>query len=364
MQRKNYLDAVRAFAALLVVTVHTQQTFHAPSRVIEILAAMGQLGVQLFFVLSAYLIFDSLDRIEKNGGTLGEFFVHRFLRIAPLYYFALFMGLLVFGLIFPALNWSKHAPVGYTPANILANLVFIHGIVPAANNSVVGGGWSIGAEMLFYLMAPVMFAWRRTPLRLVALGALCFPIVYAAIGVVQPMIGAPDYVDDNGFLYFSILNQLPVFVCGTLLFVWRDRLFKLNALVSAIGWLAPLGAAYYIWVWHFTDKLTFSFVPALAGVSSVFFIVLMSMAKNVGTLLSECGKRAFSMYLLNLPSILIVAAIGRKLDLHIPFFAAVPLVALLAYLIAGVTYRFIERPFIELAKRLTNPARSDSLFLR
>jgi peptidoglycan/LPS O-acetylase OafA/YrhL len=82
--RRDYLDVVRAFAALLVIIVHTQQHFPAPGRAIELMASFGQLGVQLFFTLSAFLIFESLDRIKNHGGRLTEFFVHRLLRIAPL----------------------------------------------------------------------------------------------------------------------------------------------------------------------------------------------------------------------------------------------------------------------------------------
>jgi peptidoglycan/LPS O-acetylase OafA/YrhL len=65
--RKGYLDAVRAFAAFLVVVVHTGQFFPASNHFIQLFAAMGQLGVQLFFVLSAFLIFESLDRLRGKA---------------------------------------------------------------------------------------------------------------------------------------------------------------------------------------------------------------------------------------------------------------------------------------------------------
>jgi peptidoglycan/LPS O-acetylase OafA/YrhL len=357
VERKNYLDAVRAVAALLVVIVHTQQQFPAPNRAVEILAGMGQLGVQLFFVLSAYLIFDALDRLQKKGGTLDEFFLHRFLRIAPLYYFAMVAMLLVFGWLYPAIGWSPHAPQSYTVSNVLANVFFIHGLVPAANNSVVGGGWSIGTEMLFYVMAPVLFALRDRRLVIIATAAACYPIVLAAIKI--PYFSTNSFVIDNGFLYFSIMNQLPVFICGCLLFSIKDEAFSIPTFGAVIGWIAPMVFAGYIWVTNFTGTMTFFFVPFLAGVSSAFFIIFMSKVKISNWLVIEFGRRAFSIYIFNLPALMLVKSAAGHLGVHLHYFAAVPIVATLVFVFAGFTYRFVEQPFLNLTKRLSNPTCAD-----
>jgi peptidoglycan/LPS O-acetylase OafA/YrhL len=353
MSRKNYLDAVRAFAALLVVVVHTQQHFPAPNRAVELLASFGQLGVQLFFVLSAFLIFESLDRIEKKGGTLSEFFVHRFLRIAPLYYLAIALFVGIFGILFPAMGWSSHAPTAYTTENILTNVLLLHGLVPAANNSIVGGGWSVGTEVIFYALAPALFAVRNRRLALIGLAAGCLPLVYMATCTIQPILGEPSYVNDNGFLFFSIVNQLPVFICGCLLFTIRDRAFKLSAKIAGMGWIASLSAACYIWVNYFTGTLTFAFVPLLAGISGAFFIVLMSKIQAAPWIVQEFGRRAFSIYLFNFPALILIKFAAAKFGISLPFLVAVPLVATAAFMAAGITYRLVERPSIELAKRLS-----------
>lgn len=350
MIRKNYLDAVRAFAAFLVIVVHTGIFFAPSSLVVAFPASTGMLGVQLFFVLSAFLIFESLDRIEEKGGTLDEFFTHRFLRVAPLYYTAIIVFTATSGVF-----WGRPSDL-YTAKNILANVLLIHGLVPSANNHIVGGGWSVGTEVLFYLMAPALFALRRHKFLMIGIAAACFPILVLAVREIQPMLGDPAYVNPNGFLYFSILNQLPVFICGCLLFAARDRMFKLSAPAATLGWLAPLGAGAYIWWNYFTWTLTFTFVPLLAGVSSVFFIVLMSKVNVTSWLVREFGRRAFSIYMFNLPALMIVKMVAAKIGITLPFFAAVPIVAGAAFLAAGVTYRFVEVPFLNLAKRLSRNA--------
>lgn len=351
MTRKNYLDVVRAFAAFLVVVVHTQQHFPAPNRVIEIAASMGQLGVQLFFVLSAFLIFESLDRLNRKGGSLVEFFAHRFLRVAPLYYVAIAVFVVAFGLIFPAMGWSEHAPESYTAENIGFNLLFLHGIVPAANNTIVGGGWSIGTEMLFYLIAPALFALRNNRLALVGLATACYPLVLKLVEI-APHLSASGFLLDNSFLFFSLANQLPVFICGCLLFAMRKEAFAIPRWLAALGWIASISAASYIWVTDFTGTMTFFYVPLLAGMSGVFLIILMSKIEITNWLVLEFGRRAFSIYLFNMPALLIVKFAAAKVGVTLPFFAAVPIVAAAAFLAAGITYRFVERPSIEIARRL------------
>jgi peptidoglycan/LPS O-acetylase OafA/YrhL len=353
MSRKNYLDVVRAFAALLVVTVHTQQHFPAPNRAIELMASFGQLGVQLFFTLSAFLIFESLDRIRQKGGTLTEFFVHRFLRIAPLYYFAMVLFLTVFGIIFPAVGLMPHAPASYTVEAIIANVFFVHGLVPSATNAIVGGGWSIGTEMLFYLLAPALFALRNRPARLIAIGAACFPLIWLATQTFQPLLDAPNYVNINGFLFFSILNELPVFLCGALLFALKEQAFSISREAAIMGWVAPMALACWLWVTHFTSTMTFAYVPLLAGISSSFFIVLMSKVAISNRFVIEFGRRAFSIYIFNMVVLMLVENVAVRNGIHLPYLGALPIVVVLVYLFSGTTYNYIEKPFLRMAKRFS-----------
>jgi peptidoglycan/LPS O-acetylase OafA/YrhL len=329
--------------------VHTGLFFPAPNHFAQLFAAMGQLGVQLFFVLSAFLIPESLDRLRGKAAPLTEFFVHRFLRIAPLYYTAIVVSLVMFRGLFPGLGMGA----AYTPQNIIANVLFLHGLVPAANQSIVGGGWSVGTEVLFYLLAPMLFLLRnRWPL-LIVVAALCYPVVLWLVRLGWSSLGAQGSVEDNHFLYFSIANQLPVFICGCLLFAFKDRAFALPGIAATLGWIASMGVAGYIWETNFGGTMTFFYIPLLAGISSAFFIVLMSKVQVSNRLVLEFGRRAFSIYLFNLPALLLVQYGAGRLGLKLPFFVALAFVATAAFLMAGVTYRFVERPFLDLAKRLS-----------
>jgi peptidoglycan/LPS O-acetylase OafA/YrhL len=202
-------------------------------------------------------------------------------------------------------------------------------------------------------MAPALFALKRRPLWLILIAIVCIPLVYAATIVLQPLLGDPAYVNDNGFLYFSILNQLPVFICGAGLFIWRGALNRLSAPVLTAFCILPFAVAYYIWTRYFTGTLTFTFVPLLAGISSLFLIALLSKAARFGWLIEEAGQRSFSMYLWNFPVLLVTKSVADSLDVKAPFFVALPIVAAAAFLLSGITYYVIERPFIIVAKRLS-----------
>lgn len=358
--RRGYFDAARALAAFMVIAVHTQQNFAATTPLVMTVAQMGQLGVQLFFVVSAFLIFDSLERLKHKGGSLLEYFFHRFLRVAPLYYVAIIGWTIVTRMAEsrPAWGFGAAQTGAYTWPNILSNVLLIHGLIPSANNSIVGGGWSVGTEFLFYLLAPVLFEWRKRPWRIACAAAICMPFVSVAVNYLQPDLEQPRYVIDNSFLYFSIINQLPVFVVGMLLYCFRDAAFRMSAPVATAGMAIFAVATCWIWQRHFSGELTFFFVPLLSAISFAFLLVLLKRAPKIPSTISVVGQRSFSIYLLSAPTILILKNICHSLGTVLSFPTALLIVTISVCTCASVTYHLIEKPFINFAKRMF--ARSDA----
>jgi peptidoglycan/LPS O-acetylase OafA/YrhL len=154
------LDALRAIAVLLVLVWHTSDTAARG-------APLGLWGVDLFFVLSGFLItgilVDAADGTDSWGTVIRSFYARRFLRIFPLFYFALVVGAL---LAVPGVR------VGFWwYAAYLANFYFIfHGWAGYAAHL-----WSLAVEEQFYVFAP--FVLLVTPRRLLP------RVMYAAIGL-------------------------------------------------------------------------------------------------------------------------------------------------------------------------------------
>ena len=136
-----FVDRMRGAAILLVIAVHFTQVFSDP--LVRAAGSVGQVGVQLFFVASAFTLCRSADQRGAAGRAaeahpLRNFYIRRLLRIAPLYWLAL--------AIYTLRGVLRGETLFFTPLNIGANALFVHGLVPSANNTIVPGGWSIGAR--------------------------------------------------------------------------------------------------------------------------------------------------------------------------------------------------------------------------
>ena len=175
------LDAGRAIAVVGVVAVHLSFQFPNLPHSVALIARMGQYGVQLFFVISAITIFMTLEADRERFCAARHitlrFYIKRFFRIAPLYYVAIAIyGLISWGALRSGYEraWVLGA---HSPADILLNVLFLHALSPSAINNVVPGGWSIGVEMLFYLLAPLIFFFTLNRVRLaIASGRATSPL--------------------------------------------------------------------------------------------------------------------------------------------------------------------------------------------
>ena len=138
LRRFPALDGLRAIAAVLVVFFH----YGGPDRL------QGWVGVQMFFVLSGFLITTLMLREEHRTGriSLGEFYLRRAFRILPVYFVVLlvtvvasaFYGTFVSNGIGPALKYF---------------LTFTNEFAGA---SPYGQSWSLGIEQKFYLVWPLV----------------------------------------------------------------------------------------------------------------------------------------------------------------------------------------------------------------
>jgi len=160
------LNGLRFIAALTVIIHHIEQQKadyslpnHFGNSTIQL---FGELGVVLFFVLSGFLITYLLLEEERTTNTIHirNFYVRRILRIWPLYFLIVILGLLILPHIhlFDVPNYDLAKVYRNLPEKILFYIFFLPnlvspllGIVPYAAHT-----WSIGTEEQFYLTWPVI----------------------------------------------------------------------------------------------------------------------------------------------------------------------------------------------------------------
>jgi peptidoglycan/LPS O-acetylase OafA/YrhL len=348
----DFVDRVRGVAILMVIAVHYAQAFATPT--IHRGAMIGQFGVQLFFVASAFTLCLSADHRRAEASPVRNFYLRRFFRIAPLYYLAI-----------PIYAWIfAGEPRGafYTAPNMAANLAFLHGLVPAANNTIVPGGWTIGAEMLFYLTFPALYplierAWQRHGCTALALAvglslalALGWHLGWRAVN--------GRWIGNSDFGYCAMPAQLGVFVMGIAYYLhawkggnlapraWRDGALAMG-LVGIAGWILIARIAPLM-----------GLAPSIAGIGAVFAVNWLRGRGGEGGWLAAVGRVSYSLYIIHFALVWRGGAWlvqGFAGDPRTEWALALPLylaeVALL-YGLGRLTWRYIEEPGNALARRI------------
>lgn len=148
------LDALRGLAALAVLVFHLDPLMENNGESIPG-AALGQVGVNVFFVLSGFLIASSVLTSERFDRR--DFMVRRAARILPLYYASLLLTVVF-------IDSSPLVTIdGW--ADLAAHVFLVHGLVQDYSTSINGVLWSLSAEWLFYLFMAVVGPLLRAPRR-------------------------------------------------------------------------------------------------------------------------------------------------------------------------------------------------------
>jgi peptidoglycan/LPS O-acetylase OafA/YrhL len=148
------LDGLRALSILLVVAVHSLQHRSLTHRVPAVFFVLGNgaLGVEIFFVLSGYLITLLLLRERERRGaiSLRSFYVRRGFRILPpLYLYIACMGVLATWGHLPGMNWRE----------LITALTFTRNYVPGMGLWALEHLWTLCIEEQFYLLWPALLVW-------------------------------------------------------------------------------------------------------------------------------------------------------------------------------------------------------------
>jgi peptidoglycan/LPS O-acetylase OafA/YrhL len=358
--RFDYIDSSRGIAILMVVFVHTSQSITGLNANTKILSNFCQLGVQLFFVLSAFTMCNSLDRIKLGRKNILLFYLKRFFRIAPLYY----SGIIIYFCISLVYNYKYSGVLKpdqqYNPLNILTNVTFVHGFYKPANNNIVPGGWSIGTEMLFYLMVPFLFLYYKHLRHKMVF--LIIPFLFLALNLVIFNVAnnrSNFTKDEIVFIYYNLFNQLPVFLIGISYFFY-SRIYE-NKGSDSFKWMV---ISIFIFIFSLFGLIRIRYNISLTPVlSAITFVFLIEVFRNFhflsNKILVRIGQLSYSIYIFHFifawylsKSIYetIYNYVFPELGLIICFLISVLFTSLLAML----SEKTIEKPGIDVGKRFSN----------
>lgn len=326
------LDGLRAIAVLMVIGDHLLPKF-----------AGGGIGVNIFFVLSGYLITTLLvrERQRLRRIHLRLFYLRRVLRLYP----ALLAMLLLTAII------SGAAGQALVAALYATNIFDVMGVDPGP----YGHTWSLAAEEQFYLVwPPVLIAayrFRRSLITLVA--------VLAVASIVACVLGTALLVEQTGGITNAVFNplwQAHGLLAGVLLALitgtYSRPMFRI-AHPNAVSWSA-LGAILAIAVGASVtvDAHIAAEWNVLAEVAAAFLILgLLESTGFVGWLFNNpvavwIGARSYALYLWHAPVFVLLLAHGANRLLIA--FIGVPL----SFALAWASGRWVEAPFLRLKDRL------------
>jgi peptidoglycan/LPS O-acetylase OafA/YrhL len=361
-----FIDSLRAIAILGVIAVHTAQWVEPNSELLRRATAEGARGVQLFFVASAMTIFMSMkSRSALESAPLRNYFIRRFFRIAPLFYFGIVLWLFLAG--FAPRYWAPNGIDGYT---VLLTATFLHGFHPETITSLVPGGWSIAVEMMFYLVAPLMFRYIRDLPRAVAFFIAALLLNYVLTGaVVNFWLGF--YLPEQQYLARSygllwFFAQLPLFALGMIAFHAMGnqfgphrRLLGYSLLIMvAILWIAFLEARSY-----------YNILPPHVFYGASFVLLALALAAHptrllVNPVMRKVGKISFSLYISHFVVLHIfdkaIFRDGFPIHGNAGFWAAWLLVTIISCAVSLFTYRYVERPGMDAGSYLIDRIESNN----
>ena len=357
------LDGIRAIAILLVFFLHADYVY------------IGWVGVQLFFVLSGFLITDILLRMKKTesgGDFFKKFYGRRFLRIFPLYYLYLALMLAVTAILLHyeyRVNYMQLFQ-GQSPyAFVYGYNLFNASAAYTGESRLIGHLWSRSTEEQFYILWPlVLFLTPKKHLKKLFLAAMVFgPLFRLGITALYRFTD-PTYLYDNMGVVIYVLpfSQVDAFALGAWITQFnfpkaKQQFFILLALLpvvgyatqyystgaldtaSALGFLFPLKYDLkQVWGYFYLNYL-FALLIYLVVREKMFLRLLETKTMR------HLGKISYGLYVYHYAIIWFVARIR---DLDIPEHIAKPLTlvisAALVYLAASLTEgaEFVVHAFV------------------
>ena len=356
---KPELDGLRLLAFLMVFVHHAMPNEvsprlahligHAGAAIVAGLIRTGGFGVDLFFVLSSYLITELLLREHDRRGTVDikAFYIRRALRIWPLY----FSFLILIGVVLPSFGYglrlSGTALVAF--ATFVANwYTGFYGYPPSS----VAPLWSVSLEEQFYLCWPIVVRFisirhlARVALAMIAASLIARTILTSAH---MPLA-----------IWNFTVSRLDPIATGILLAMWMRARPAFDVARPIRPVLAGCGFGCFLLVtlvWRLdqsTMGLAWLGYP-LISVGALLLLVAAKRAEGKSILANPAlvylGRISYGLYVFHVFALGVAARIADRLGLRQVASGLIALIVTVA--LAACSYHLLEKPFLHLKQRFT-----------
>jgi peptidoglycan/LPS O-acetylase OafA/YrhL len=355
-ERTASLDAFRVIAITSVMLAHGSMLgMDAFPSLRYVTIIFGVVGVELFFVLSGFLIGRQLLNVGEGTQGVTNFWARRWFRTLPNYY--LFLGI----------NFALYIYVFKRPVGDLSLLVFSHNLVTPFTDAFFAESWSLAVEEWFYLLAPLLvflctaaFSRQRKFGVFFAMLAIIVACTVARFWTAQAISASIDSA-----LRKIVLLRLDALAFGVIL-AWLERyrppvLAKLSRawwlglalMLVAIAYLAGLSETLAFFAppmdqHRILAPLLFTLLPIA---SALLLAGAQATQMKTRAWISNQSLWSYSMYLLHFPLLLLLlhftAGLSNVTAITLAFMGwyAATIIG------AAAIYRWFEKPIMNLRKR-------------
>lgn len=356
------IHGLRGIAALAIVLFHIKHllALDVPSG-FEFVGNQFAYGVHLFFVVSAFSLMHSTSKTLGRPTWAQAYFVKRFFRIAPLFY-----TVLLFMVVTRLLRGAGLPDL----ADLLLNISLTFGLAPWTG--LVWAGWTVGVEVIFYVLFPVALLTVRTIFGALLLVFLTLLISLNAREVLDTHYGQLEDVYRYNYAYFSFLPNLVFFSLGVLAYRAVKHLERSGS-SSAYSVSVPVILGFLL----VASADSQGFFPRGTGLAPIAYgLVFLGLciwqylrpaALFANRVLGYLGERSYSLYLLHPilivgladPAKLLYAVLASSLGSYAYFVVAAMIIAALIA-VSEISYRLVEVPGIRLGRKI-NARRAGSV---
>ena len=338
------LDGVRAIAAFMVMIFHffNSVDLNEAQGLLAKITAFGQTGVDLFFVLSGFLITRILIQTKNTKGYFKNFYLRRVLRIFPLYYLFLILTFYILPPLFELPN--------STLSQQIYHLTYLQNFAATFNWNFVGPGhfWSLAIEEHFYLFWPLivcLFSIKN-------LTRIIFWIVIVALCLRVLMI-------NSGYeVFYFTFTRFDALAIGSFLAIieLKGLLKERNAKKFVVLMLVLLVPMAIIWTVFRGEGNKYIQAFRYLFFSGVYFSVIgFVLCIKENNIINKClrtkvftytGKISYGLYVFHPLTYSICDAYFQLNNIGLNFIVCI----LFTYLIASFSFYFFESLFLKLKK--------------
>lgn len=369
------LDGLRGAAILMVIVfhfalMHTGFRGADPGFFLQ-LAQIGWMGVDLFFVLSGFLITGILSSTRTQKHYFRNFLGRRFLRIWPLYYLSLLLLLVVMPLVMTKVPTELAGMQGKQAWFWLYATNWLFALEGGFSRTSGGYFWSLAVEEQFYLVWPfVVYALTDRSLLRVSVGLLCVSLISRVL--------LSNFGVGTGTLYNMTFTHLDGLAVGSCLSICLRSPALTARLTRALPWAAAAALAgllvvrladhhFFFWGRHMAEY-GYTLIVVLFGALLVR-VARGQTTQGLNRLLTTrfmtlCGKYSYALYLVHVPVASVVFPVMyRALRNHLPligydgaFLVAAFAAFAVSWALAAASWFLIEKRILTLKRYFDSSA--------